>query len=126
MTFAPGSFSRFVVGGGINTLVTYVLFLLLAGLMHHAIAYTLSYAFGVLLSYLINALYVFKAGLNRREALQFPIAYAVQYVFGLVLLSLLVDIAGVSRPTAMLVVIGAGVVLSFFLTKRIFGARPAA
>jgi putative flippase GtrA len=125
VNFGPGSFFRFVVGGGINTLLTYLLFLLLAAFMPYAIAYTITYAFGIALSYVINAFFVFDTGHDWKAMVRFPVAYAVQYLWGLALLFLLIDVLTMPRAIAMLVVIATGTVLSYLLIKRILEPRES-
>jgi len=73
-----GSFFRFAVGGGINTVLTYLLFLLLSAFMPYVIAYTITYIAGIALSYVINSFFVFRTGRGWKAMIRFPIAYAVQ------------------------------------------------
>lgn len=114
-----GQFLKFLVGGSINTAVTYGLFVALCQVMSPSVAYTITYLVGILLSYLINAYFVFRARVSLGSMLQFPIVYVIQYLFGLALLSLLTNL-GLESHIAMLAVIVASVPLTFILTRFIF------
>jgi putative flippase GtrA len=111
------SFWRFLVGGAINTGLTYVLFLLLDRVLHHSLAYTLAYLAGIALAYVLATTYVFRTGIELRSALRFPGVYVLQYFYGLAALSLLVDIVRMPSALAMLVMIATSVPLTFLLTR---------
>jgi putative flippase GtrA len=119
VNLGAGSFFRFVIGGGINTLLTYLLFLLLAAFTPYAIAYTITYVLGIALSYVINVFFVFRTGHDWKAMARFPAAYAVQYVFGLALLAALIDLILIPREIAMLIVIAASTVVSYVLIRGI-------
>lgn len=114
---------RFLLGGGINTIVTYLLFLVLSSFMHHTAAYSIVYLLGIAFSYVINVRLVFRSAASVRTAVAYPLIYGVQYVYGLVVLSLLIDRIGLPREIAMLMVIGTSVPLTFLLTRALLKAR---
>jgi putative flippase GtrA len=58
MKTIAGEFTGFLVVGAVNTALTYVLFLVLARYTHYRIAYTIASVVGM--SYVLNALFVFK------------------------------------------------------------------
>jgi putative flippase GtrA len=116
-------FIRFLLGGGINTAVTYVLFLVLSEFMHHAVAYSIVYITGIVLSYVINARLVFRSAPSARTIVAYPLIYGVQYVYGLAALSLLIDRLALPREIAMLIVIGTSVPLTFVSTRALLRAR---
>ena len=117
-------FFRFVIAGAVNTVVTYLLFLGLASFLNHMIAYTLAYAFGIALSYLLNTQFVFRTAPRWKTAAAFPLVYAAQYAWGLIVLYVLVDVLNYRSEIAMLVVIGSSVLLTYALTRRVLvGAR---
>ena len=114
---------RFLVAGGINTLLTYGIFVLLCRHFHHAIAYTIAYLVGIAFSYAMACAYVFRTVVTVRTVLRYPIVYAVQYLYGLVALSLLVDLLGILQPIAMLLIIATTIPLTFVMTQ--YAMRPA-
>jgi len=113
-------FSRFLIGGGINTALTYLIFWGLSLALHHALAYSISFIIGIALSYLINALLVFHSRVSAKSAAMFPLIYLIQYIFGLAFLSALVDAFGIRKEAAMVLTIIANIPLTFFLTRRAF------
>jgi len=110
-------FVRFLIAGGVNTIVTYAVFVILSSFLHYSLAYTATYAFGMVLSYGLAGAFVFGTGFRPRSALRFPFIYVVQYLYGLGLLFLLIDIFGVDRYAAALVVIVTGIPLNFMLQR---------
>jgi putative flippase GtrA len=116
-------FVRFLLGGGINTAVTYVLFLVLSSFVHHAVAYSIVYLIGIGLSYAINVRWVFRSHSSARTVVAYPMIYGVQYVYGLAVLSLLIDRLALSSDIAMLIVIGTSVPLTFVLSRALLKAR---
>lgn len=112
------NFFRYLVGGAFNTGTTYLIFLALSLAMPASAAYTISYAVGVGLSYLINTLYVFRTHMTLRTFLRFPSVYLIQYLFGLVGLTVLMEM-GLESRLAMIVTIVLSIPLTFILTKLI-------
>ncbi|ARP84092.1 hypothetical protein CAL12_26935 [Bordetella genomosp. 8] len=116
-------FLRFLVGGGINTAVTYVLFLALASFMRTSVAYTITYVFGIALSYAINILLVFRRRPSVATAAMYPAVYGLQYLYGLLMLSFLIDRVGMTKQVAMLVVIVTSIPLTFAATRLLLRKR---
>jgi putative flippase GtrA len=114
-----GTTGRFIISGVLNTLATYTLFLALSELLHHIIAYTISYIVGIALSYILAAMFVFRTGVDRRSALRFPSVYIAQYFYGLIALAVLVDRAGLRHGDAMVVVIFTSIPLTFVMSRWI-------
>lgn len=108
---------RFVVFGGVNTGITFCLFLALCLVMPAPLAYTVTYAFGIVLSYALNSLFVFQTDMSLRTALRFPLVYLVQYLFGLVVVSVLTGWLHVPNAAAMVVVVVTSIPLTFVLSR---------
>jgi putative flippase GtrA len=116
-------FLRFLLGGGVNTAITYLLFLALTSVMHYSAAYTITYAVGIVLSYVINTILVFRTKPALVSMISFPALYVVQFLYGLLCLYVLMDIFGIVRQIAMLVVIGTGAPLTFLFARAVFSPR---
>jgi putative flippase GtrA len=116
-------FLRFVVSGGLNTLVSYVVFLAASLVFHYAVAYTMAYIAGILLSYWLAATFVFGTGFAARSALRFPLVYIVQYLYGVGVLFVMVDLLGISHHVAMLLAIITSIPLSFVLVRYVMRPR---
>lgn len=110
-------FFRFLLVGVSNTLVAYVVFLLLLPFLPYIYAYTLSYCTGVLNSYFMNVLFVFKERMSLRNFIKFPLVYVVQYLLGVSILWLLVGQIGVSPVWAMVVVVIVTVPITFLASR---------
>jgi putative flippase GtrA len=111
-------FARFLLGGGVNTAITYGLFMLLQWLIPASAAYTIAYVFGILLAYGINTRFVFQTKPSVRNALQFPAVYVVQYVSGLIFLAFF-RYMGLANAVAMLLIIVVNVPISFLMTRYV-------
>jgi putative flippase GtrA len=113
---------RFIVVGGVNTGVTFLLFLALGWLMPAPLAYTISYLFGIGLSYALNSLFVFQTDLSVRTAVRFPLVYVVQYLYGLVVVSVLTAWLHVPNAAAAAVTIVSSIPLTFVLSRKVLRA----
>jgi len=114
-------FLRFIVGGLLNTAVTFALFeaLLWTG-VPHLIAYTVAYLTGIVFSYWLSAHFVFRKAKTWSSAAVFPMVYVAQYFIGAGLMWLLVDHEGISPTWALIVVLAINVPLSFLLARLVF------
>lgn len=73
---------RFLLGGALNTGLTLALYWVLLRFMHYQWAYFASFCAGILISYLINTRYVFRAQHNWLKFAAFPFIYLVTYALG--------------------------------------------
>jgi putative flippase GtrA len=115
---------RFLLVGGLNTGVTFVLFLALCWVMPAPAAYTATYIAGIALSYVLNSLFVFGTDLSLRTALRFPLVYLVQYLYGLAVVSALTGWLRVPNAAAIAVVIVTSLPLTYVLSRMALRAAP--
>lgn len=120
LIISTGVFGRFLLSGGFNTLVTYLLYLLLLVSFSYQISYTISYCLGVVLAYYLNRVVVFKSHRGLRSILLFPLVYVVQYLLTSCVLWGLVVQLGVDERLALLVAIVLMVPVNFLLSRKIF------
>lgn len=122
---APASsvFVRFLLSGGFNTLSTYLVYLLLLTVLSYQLSYTISYVSGVVLSYFLNRMVVFKAHQGLRSVFLFPLVYVIQYLSTSLVLWLLVDNMGIDSRVALPVAIVLFVPVNYFLSRKIFSDR---
>lgn len=111
-------FSKFIVVGGISTVLNYGAFWMLYTWlgMNHAIASALGYIVGVLIGYQLNRHWTFskkKTQQPRREFILYCVVYGVSLVLGLLTLSLLVDWLHLSPLIANVLVIGQTTMTNF-------------
>lgn len=109
-------FSRFLLVGATNTLFSYALYLLLLLAVNPHVAYTVSYAAGIVLSYFLNVHFVFKRKPSFASFMQFPFVYALQYGLGLVVLSVLLQL-GIDAKWAMAGVVAATIPVTFLASR---------
>lgn len=110
-------FFRFLLVGVSNTLVAYVVFLLLLPFLPYLYAYTLSYCVGVVNSYFMNVLFVFKKKISLHSFLKFPFVYVVQYFLGASIMWLLVGKLEIGPVWAYAVVIVVTVPVTYIASR---------
>lgn len=118
-----GRLGRFLISGAFNTLVTYLLYLLLLDLLGHRIAYAAAFAAGVALAYFLGRGFVFRTHAGWRTALLTPLIYLLQFGLGLAIVESWVTLlhlpAGLAPLAAVAVTIPAVYLLSAWaFTKR--------
>lgn len=114
---------KFVVSGGINTLATYIIYLLLLMIFNYSVAYTLSYLSGILISFYLNSIFVFKEKVTLKKFLRFPIVYAVQYLVNMFMIYVLVEELHVTAQIVPLIVIVITIPITYILSKVIIKGR---
>lgn len=116
---------RFLLAGAANTAASYALYLLLLGWLPPLPAYVAAYAAGIVLSYTLNALWVFRAGWTLRGLAAFPVVHAVQAILSIALFHLLVTRMGVPHQFAPLLVVAVTIPVTFLLARRVVRRRPS-
>lgn len=119
MTFINREFSRFVIVGGANTLLGYLIYALALLFAPYIVAYTISYVAGIFISYYLNSRFVFKANLSLAKALQYPLVYGAQYLIGVGLLRLFVETLTISELLAPAFVVACTLPVTFVLSRLI-------
>lgn len=114
------AFPRFVVAGACNTVLTYLLYLLLLKVMPYVWAYSVTYAAGIAIGYLLNAIWVFQKGTSARTALPYPLVYGLNYLLGVGFLWLAVNLARIPKEIAPILVLLLTVPIMYFTTRTIF------
>lgn len=114
---------RFLAGGMLNTGATLALYWVLMRFMHYQLAYLVSYCAGIVLSYLLNTRFVFRARHSWRKFVLFPLVYLITYVIGALVLRLAVDYLHVPAGLGPLLSIGVTLPVSFVLTKILLQPR---
>lgn len=116
-------FFKFVISGGINTAATYIVYLLLIVFLNYSLSYSVSYIIGVLLSYYLNSVFVFKESISLRKFFKFPMVYLVQYLINLLMLHLLVEYLNLSVQIVPLIVIVITIPITYLLSKIIIKSK---
>lgn len=116
-------FLKFVISGGINTLTTYLVYLLLLLFINYSLSYTLSYVSGIFLSYYLNTVFVFKEKISFIKFLKFPVVYLTQYLINIFMMYVLVEHLGLSTKIVPLIVIVITIPVTYVLSKLIIKSK---
>jgi len=117
-----GEFIRFLVMGGANTLVAYAVYLLLLNWMRYELAYTIGYAVGIAMAYVLSAGFVFRQPLRRRSATRFPLIYVVQFLVSFALLRIAVEWLHMPAWLALGFAVIATIPVTFVLSRWVIRA----
>lgn len=116
---------RFVIVGGINTLLTYLVFVGLGLLIEPWIAYTIAFALGLAWTSIGSSRYVFGARFSLPRVLLFAACYLVIYGVGRLIIELVDPTAFVDLLVTSLIVLVCTTPMVFIVGRFIFN-RPMA
>lgn len=110
---------RFLAAGALNTGLTYLLYLLLLLALPYRLAYTGSYAAGIVISYALNTWYVFREPWSWKKLMAFPAVYAVQYLLGLLVITALVEWVSIPARYAPLLAVVVTLPATYLLSRAL-------
>ncbi|WP_291387534.1 MULTISPECIES: GtrA family protein [Achromobacter] len=116
-------FSRFLVSGAFNTAATYLIYLILLRIFSYQVSYSIAYALGIILAYVLNRIYVFKSHRGLASAFMMPVVYAVQYGMGMVVIYLWVDVLLLSAKVAPLIAVAVTIPITYLLSRLAFATK---
>jgi len=125
MNFLGHRFVRFLMVGGLNTLIGYAFYLLFLQITSYNYAYTITYLLSIITSYLFNLFFVFKEKHTIKKSLQFPLIYLVQFIFSLLTLNFLVSIVSIDQRVAPLIVIILSTPLTYGLMRIVLSNKTS-
>ncbi len=111
---------RFLLSGGVNTALTYGIYLLTLLFLPYKTSYTISYISGIGIAYALNRFFVFKGHQGIKSAALLPLVYLIQYLCSLFILWVWVEKLGFDQRVAPLIAIITTIPLTFILSKLIF------
>jgi putative flippase GtrA len=111
---------RFIIGGGINTIFTYSMYLVMNMMLGYQVAYLISYFIGIIFAYWFNSVVVFRERLSWKVFFSYPLIYVVQYGASALLLGSLVEIANINKKIAPLLVIACMVPMTYMMNNLLF------
>lgn len=120
MKFNKTSFFRFVLSGGANTVLTYLLYLLLILFLDYKVSFTISYVAGMIFSYFANRFFVFNSGRGVNSAILFPVVYLIQYGCGLFIVWCWVGFFSLPEIFAPIVSVALLVPLTYIMMRFVF------
>jgi putative flippase GtrA len=83
----------------------------------YSVAFSISFVVGVIMAYVLNAGFVFRARFSLAKMAKFPALYLLQYVMGLLLLRVLVDSVGLDERIAPLVNVALLTPVTFMINR---------
>lgn len=110
---------RFIFAGGINTLLTLALYWLLLTWLEYRLAYTVSFAAGIISGFTLNTCVVFRVPWSWIRLLAFPSVHAVNYMAGLAIVWLSVRVFAIDERIAPVVAVVAIIPLNFLMTRLV-------
>ena len=116
---------RFLLVGGSNTLITFVLLALLAHVLDHRIAYTIVFAAGMAYTTALTGRFVFSAAGSRGKSTAFVLWYLGVYLVGLLVVHLVDRDGERSGLVVALAVVAVTAPLGFLGGRLIYHRSPA-
>ncbi len=115
----PRHINRFVVVGGINTVVYYPLYLLLRTVVPYLAAHLFAIFIAMVGSFFLNCYWTFQTRPTWRKFALFPLTNATSYVLTTLGVIMLVEWFGVDERVAPLVAALAAIPVTFVLSRRV-------
>lgn len=119
MKFIKAEGLRFLIVGCINTLLTYLIYLVLLNIMGYALAFTVSFVIGIIFAFFGYSLFVFRSNLQLQKLIQYPAIYWIHYILGLLSLLVLINSLVINDRVAPIINVVALTPITFML-NRIF------
>lgn len=116
-------FLRFVLTGSVNTAASWLVYLLFNLFLPYAVAYTISYVFGIVFTYYLNTRWVFKVPMKWSTFMQFPLVFGLRYCLDMSVLFVLVNYVGCPETFAPLVTIALTLPVGFLLSRLVLKRR---
>jgi putative flippase GtrA len=114
-----GRWLRFLIGGAINTGISYVIYLVLMQFLQYQYAYVIAYFGGILFSYWFNSRIVFDVPISLIRFLTFPLVYVIQYASSAIFLYLFVEFLRINKIYAPLATSAIMIPVTYAATKVI-------
>jgi putative flippase GtrA len=112
-------FAKFVLVGGLNTTLTFGIYEILLLYLTYLPAYTLAFASGIAISYLLSGSLVFRSELSVRRGVVYALFYLGVYLLNAVLIAFCVRSLGIAPAWAPLLVLVITVPVNFIGARRI-------
>lgn len=112
-------FLKFIGIGGLNTILSYVIYLLLLIFLNYQVSYAIAFALGILLSFWLNTQYVFQSKRTMKKFTLFPLVYLVQYIAGALLLGVLVEYLNIDKIFGPIIVTVILLPMTYLMSRKI-------
>lgn len=112
-------FIKFLGAGVINTIASYLVYVFLVLFFNYQISYAIAFVFGIGLSFVLNTRYVFEVEQTFKKFSLFPLVYLIQYLLGVLMMNFVIELVGINKFIAPLVVTVCLLPVSYLLSKKI-------
>ena len=112
--------NRFIILGLINTMLTYILYLIFLFLLPYIWAFSITYLFWLANSYFFSSYWVFKKKIAIKSAMIFTIYSLSNYLINIMALWFFINLIGFSETIAPLITISLLTPVFYFMSKKIF------
>ncbi|EIL98452.1 GtrA family protein [Rhodanobacter thiooxydans] len=114
---------RFLLGGGVNTLLSYAIYWLLLPWLSYPVAYTISYAAAIFTGFAISTWFVFRAPWSWHKLAAFPLVQLFNYLLGLGTVTVCVRYLGIDAKIAPVLATVIVLPANFLLTRSLMRLR---
>jgi putative flippase GtrA len=115
-----GSGLRFLLAGGLNTAVTYLIYLGFLQVISYQSSYAIAFVSGIGISYVLGRVFVFKVHQGYRSVLMLPLVYLIQYLLGAAVVWTWVDLLHQHPMLAPAISIAVTLPVTYFLSRFAF------
>jgi putative flippase GtrA len=119
---APG---RYLLSGGLNTALTYALYLALLTVIEYRAAFSIAFVFGICCSYVLNRSFVFRTGGGVSTLALMSLVYVIQYIVTAAVVVSWTEVLGLPAALGLLPAIVIAVPITFVLLRWVFVGRHA-
>ncbi len=116
-------FILFFIAGIINTLTTYLVYIFLLSIIPYTYAYSITFGFGIIISYCLQVIFVFKVEFSFFKMLSFPLVYVPQYFLGLGVLYICVKVYLFEPWISGVIVIIVTLPITFILSRFVLSNK---
>lgn len=110
---------RFLIAGGLNTLLTLAVYQILLFWVNYTVAYTIAFALGIVFTGFVYVRFVFGGKTTRKKFLANAIYYITSYLASLVLLDIIVRVTAINERLAIFVTMACIIPVNFFVLRRL-------
>lgn len=114
---------KFLTVGAVNTIVSYVTFMMLIEFVNYNVSYSVSYCIGIVTSYILNGSWTFNKSLSIRGLITYPVVYLAQFFSGWVILKVAVEVYNFTESEAYIASMLVSIPVGFLASKLYFKDR---
>jgi putative flippase GtrA len=116
-------FIKFIGVGVINTIASYLVYVLLVLFFDYQVSYATAFVFGIILSFILNTKYVFEVQQTVKKFILFPLVYIIQYLLGAFMMNFIIETLEFNKFFAPLIVTICLLPVSYLLSKKILKGK---